>query len=69
LCCGPAGGSTRTPDPDRLEPAQLIAGEYAAGATLAQLGSRHQIAAGTARILVLAAGVRLRARGGRARPS
>jgi hypothetical protein len=57
------GGSTRRPDPQRLERAQVIARDYAAGATLAQLGSTHRIAPATVRNLVLAAGGQMRARG------
>ena len=60
----PPGGSTRTPDPERLGRAQVIAREYAAGASLAQLGSTHRIATATVRNLVLAAGGQMRARGG-----
>ncbi len=59
------GGSTRRPDPGRLERAQVIARDYAAGATLAQLGSTHRIVPATVRNLVLAAGGQMRARGAR----
>jgi len=43
----------------------VIARDYAAGATLAQLGSTHRIAPATVRNLVLAAGGQMRARGAR----
>jgi len=62
---GAPAGSTRRPDPERLERAQAITREYASGATLAQLGSAHRIATGTVRNLVLAVGGQMRARGTR----
>ncbi len=59
------GGNTRKPDPQRARHAKAVAGEYAKGASLAQLGASHGVSATTARNLVLAGGGQLRPRGGR----
>lgn len=58
------GGATRKPDPKRKALATKVAGQYAKGATLAELAEQHGVSAATARNLVLAAGGTMRARGG-----
>lgn len=61
---GPGGSAGRL-RPGRQELAEVVARQYAQGASLVVLGQRHGRPASTIRRLVLAGGGALRARGGR----
>lgn len=61
---GPGGSGGRL-RPGRQELAEVVARQYAQGASLVVLGERHDRPASTIRRLVLAGGGTLRARGGR----
>lgn len=61
---GPGGSGGRL-RPERQKLAEVVARQYAQGASLVVLGQRHDRPASTIRRLVLAGGGTLRARGGR----